>query len=147
MGWGGLVWSRCVFANGLLFFVAELQKRRAKHPEAEREQRLARLDAAHFLLQHAGLRGVETTTAIFLRPLRRGPPFFGHSFQPDLGIWILECLALAAPDDLVFALRCAHGFRGVFLEPGLGLLAKNFQNHRCLGRFLYRALKAFGRFI
>ena len=38
----------------LLPFGAELQQRRAEHPDAEAAERRARIDAAHFLAQHLG---------------------------------------------------------------------------------------------
>ena len=103
----------------LLRLVAELQQRRAEHPDAEAVERRAAAERTLFLCEHLALLGREATTAVFARPGRHGPAAFGHAFEPGALRVGRECPVAPAPAHVVFAgHRPAHLGRAVRLQPG-----------------------------
>ena len=111
----------------LLFVITELEQRRAEHPEAEREERRARLDAAHFLFQHARLRAAQAAAAILLGPFRRGPALLAHPVEPEFGFRVLEGGITPAPHNLVIRHRRAHRGRAILLQPLAGVGAERLE--------------------
>jgi hypothetical protein len=110
----------------LLLFIGVFEQDGTKHPDAERGERGAGVDALHLLVEHDGFGFREAATAVFLRPGRRGPALGGHALEPDFRVRVDEFLVAAAPDDFVLDHRSAHGLRAVGFEPGARFGAELF---------------------
>ena len=112
----------------LLVLGAELQQRRAEHPNAEAVQRRASVDARHFLLQHLRFGRRQAAAVIFLRPHRRCPAALRHPLQPDpLRIGREGPLAPAPAYIVVAASRLTHLRRAVLLQPCACLAAEGVE--------------------
>ena len=85
----------------LLFFVAKLQQRGAKHPDTQVVERRAAAQRFHFFAQDFGLTLVKTATTVFGRPVRHRPALVGHALEPQSGIVAGEGFIASGPNLLV----------------------------------------------
>src|SRR5580658_6497336 len=81
----------------LLLLIAVFEHDGTQHRNAERGQRVARLDAAEFLVEDARFLRREPAAAILFRPCRRSPAACGHTVEPELRIGIFISGPAAAP--------------------------------------------------
>src|SRR3989344_1898959 len=97
----------------LLLFGAEMQKRWAKHPDAEARQRRTRVDARHLLAQDLGFGSRQTGTAIGLGPVGDGIALGDAALEPQPLRLVLELPVASAPAHIVIpAHRLPHPRRG-----------------------------------
>ena len=111
----------------LLFFGAEFQQGRAKHPDAEAVERRAAAKLGHFLTQYfCFLRG-KTRAAICLGPIGYRVALRDAALEPQFLRFGLENKIASAPADVFVTFgRCAHFGGAVFLQPGARFGAECF---------------------
>ncbi len=115
----------------LLLLGRVFEQHRPKHPDAERGEGRARIDALEFLVEHDCLGIRQPAAAICFRPCRCSPALAGHAIQPQPGVRVHEFLVASAPDDFFLHLRGPHRRWAIRLEPCAGFGAEGLDVAHC----------------